>query len=88
MSGIFDALQPLLARSLHQLNRREALAFYFESEIPVKKRNPVVPYSEILAQAHAEMTIRLGLPVVEDAASLFASSISTCTMERFGASRT
>ncbi|KAJ7799981.1 hypothetical protein B0H14DRAFT_1698907 [Mycena olivaceomarginata] len=76
-SGIFDALQPLLARSLHRLNRREALAFYFESEIAAKKRNPAAPYSEILAQAHAEMTIRLGLPVVEDAASLFASSIST-----------
>ncbi|KAJ6595018.1 HAD-like domain-containing protein [Mycena vulgaris] len=74
-SGIFDALQPLLVRCPHRFERREALTFYFESEIEMKQRMPAAPYSEILTQAYTDMASRLGHPTTEDEASSFASSI-------------
>ncbi|KAJ7463636.1 HAD-like domain-containing protein, partial [Mycena latifolia] len=76
-SGIFDALQPLLAQAPRRLQRREALTFYFESETEVKQCMPTAPYPQILARAHSDMATRLGLVATEEQSSLFASSIAT-----------
>ncbi|KAJ7463617.1 HAD-like domain-containing protein [Mycena latifolia] len=73
-SGIFNALAPLLSRCPYRFERAEALSFYFESESGVKERN-AVPYSEILALAHTDMSKRLGLVPSNVESSVFASSI-------------
>ncbi|KAJ6617705.1 hypothetical protein B0H10DRAFT_2434330 [Mycena sp. CBHHK59/15] len=61
-SGIFDALKPLLAQSPYRFNRWEALSFYFESEVEVKRRTPSAPYSQILADSPKETPISLQVP--------------------------
>ncbi|KAJ7723005.1 HAD-like domain-containing protein [Mycena maculata] len=74
-TGIFEALEPLLAQCPHRFTRREALTFYFESEIEVKKRLPTSPYSEVLALSHEDMAMRLGLSSSTTQSSAFAASI-------------
>ncbi|KAJ7137540.1 hypothetical protein C8R43DRAFT_893508 [Mycena crocata] len=76
-SGIFAALQPLLARCTRTFDRQEALGFYFESETEEKKRTPTAPYSDILAAAYDDMTVRLGLQCSADERSAFVSSMFT-----------
>ncbi|KAJ7852967.1 hypothetical protein B0H13DRAFT_2581432 [Mycena leptocephala] len=39
-TGIFTALRPLLDRSPYEFDRHEALSFYFESEMEMKRRTP------------------------------------------------
>ncbi|KAJ7895312.1 hypothetical protein B0H13DRAFT_1624451 [Mycena leptocephala] len=74
--GILDALGPLLTRCPRQLDKHEALTFYFESEDEAEMWSPNAPYFSILAEAHEHMTIRLG-PTVAGGASAFASSLFT-----------
>ncbi|KAJ6617684.1 HAD-like domain-containing protein [Mycena sp. CBHHK59/15] len=76
-SGIFDALEPLLARSPYRFDRREALSFYFESEVEVKRRTPSAPYSQILADAHDDMALRLGLSLSPGESTVFAASAAS-----------
>ncbi|KAJ6617690.1 HAD-like domain-containing protein, partial [Mycena sp. CBHHK59/15] len=73
-SGIFDALKPLLAQSPYRFNRWEALSFYFESEVEVKRRTPSAPYSQILADSYADMALRLGLSLSVGESAVFAAS--------------
>ncbi|KAJ6582750.1 hypothetical protein B0H10DRAFT_1926518 [Mycena sp. CBHHK59/15] len=74
-SGIFNALTPLLARSSCRFERKEGLSFYFESESKVKEHQPTAPYLEVLAQAHNDMALRLGLTSTDEESSTFASSL-------------
>ncbi|KAJ7198336.1 hypothetical protein GGX14DRAFT_666626 [Mycena pura] len=74
-SGIFYALQPLLARSAYRFERHDALSHYFELESEVKKRTPTMPYFYILAQTYTEFALRLGLPCSHSESMSFASSI-------------
>ncbi|KAJ7439049.1 hypothetical protein B0H11DRAFT_1626196, partial [Mycena galericulata] len=74
-TGILTALQPLLVRCASRLDGSEALSFYFESELEVKRRIPTANYLEVLARSHEDMAMRLGLDVSDHASSLFASSI-------------
>ncbi|KAJ6517201.1 hypothetical protein C8R47DRAFT_1031721 [Mycena vitilis] len=74
-SGIFNALDPLFARSTFRFSRYEALSFYFETESEVKKALPHLPYPRILAQAYADMALRLGLTSTEKECSTFAASL-------------
>ncbi|KAJ6478079.1 hypothetical protein C8R47DRAFT_1288372 [Mycena vitilis] len=74
-TGIFDALGSLLSRCSHQLERREALSFYFESESEVKERQPSIHYLMILAEAHRNMALRLGISIIAAESSKFASSL-------------
>ncbi|KAJ7177440.1 HAD-like domain-containing protein [Mycena crocata] len=76
-SGIFAALQPLLARCTRTFDRQEALGFYFESETEEKKRTPAAPYLDILAAAYNDMSARLGLRCADDETSSFVSSMFT-----------
>ncbi|KAJ6478080.1 hypothetical protein C8R47DRAFT_1139300 [Mycena vitilis] len=74
-TGIFDALGSLLSRSSYQFERREALSFYFESESEVKERQPSIHYLLILAEAHRNMALRLGISITAAESSKFASSL-------------
>ncbi|KAJ7701181.1 hypothetical protein B0H17DRAFT_881396, partial [Mycena rosella] len=74
-SGIFNALQPLLARCPSRFERSEALSFYCEREGQVKEQTPATPYSEIMAQAYCDMCRRLGLAPSDAESSAFASFI-------------
>jgi FMN phosphatase YigB (HAD superfamily) len=68
----------LLDRSPYEFDRHEALSFYFESEMEMKRRTPGVPYAQILADSYGDVALRLGLtPHNRDAADalLFAQSV-------------
>ncbi|KAJ6517194.1 hypothetical protein C8R47DRAFT_960434 [Mycena vitilis] len=74
-SGIFKALEPLLARSPYGFVRTEALSFYSDVETDVKKRTPGLPYVRVLARAYADMAMRLGLAATDEESFVFACSL-------------
>ncbi|KAJ7152784.1 HAD-like domain-containing protein [Mycena filopes] len=75
-TGVFVALQRLLERSSFQFGRREALSFYFESEVEVKRRTPGARYAQILTEAYEDVALRLGIPLQDTSdSSFFAESI-------------
>ncbi|KAJ7154348.1 hypothetical protein C8R43DRAFT_1000910 [Mycena crocata] len=74
-TGIYNAIQPLFARSSHRFERPEALSFYLESEIDIKRCTPAAPYSEILAIAYHDVATRLNLTATTKESLRFASSI-------------
>ncbi|KAF7373448.1 hypothetical protein MSAN_00554500 [Mycena sanguinolenta] len=45
--GVFEALSPLLHRSPYEFDRNEAVSFYLESELEIKKRTPAAPYTHV-----------------------------------------
>ncbi|KAJ6576478.1 HAD-like domain-containing protein [Mycena vulgaris] len=75
-AGVYDALQPLLGRSTYNFNRREALSFYFESEMEMKRLNPEARYSQMLADTYEDVALRLGTtPETIAESAVFAQSI-------------
>ncbi|KAJ7852964.1 HAD-like domain-containing protein [Mycena leptocephala] len=75
-TGIFTALRPLLERSPYEFDRHEALSFYFESEMEMKRRTPGAPYAQILADTYGDVALRLGIAPHNAAdALLFAQSV-------------
>ncbi|KAJ7503517.1 HAD-like domain-containing protein [Mycena galericulata] len=74
-TGIFAALRTLLARSPYGFDRHEALSFYFESEMEMKRRTPGARYAQILAESYDDLALRLGIPPVSTGDALsFAQS--------------
>ena len=59
-SGIWTALRPLLASSRIGLPRQEVLAAFDRHEFSLGARNPELPYSEMLAQAHRALAKEWG----------------------------
>ncbi|KAK6978019.1 hypothetical protein R3P38DRAFT_2665536 [Favolaschia claudopus] len=73
-TGIFTALQPLLAGSTYRFERHEALSHYFELESEAKTRFPTMPYFNILAHTYAELALRLGHGCTPAESATFAVS--------------
>ncbi|KAJ6554466.1 HAD-like domain-containing protein [Mycena capillaripes] len=74
-TGIFTVLRPLLNRSSYGFSRDEALSFYFESEMEMKRRRPDAPYAEILANTYEDVALRLGIKFDATDALLFTKSV-------------
>ncbi|KAJ6554462.1 HAD-like domain-containing protein [Mycena capillaripes] len=74
-TGIFTALRPLLNRSSYGFSRREALSFFFESEMEMKYRAPGATYVQILADTYEDVALRLGITSGATDAFLFTQSV-------------
>ncbi|KAK5796123.1 hypothetical protein VI817_005408 [Penicillium citrinum] len=76
-SGIFAALQPLLANH-SQFTREQLLTEYHELEAKQQKLTPDMPYSQLLATVHPLLAERLGLPPPsKEASTTFGESVGT-----------
>ena len=73
-TGIWNALQPLLARSRKNLSRAEALSFYLdiEQQIKTSSSEPLL----LLRRSYEEFTLCLGLTCTTSESSAFAASLA------------
>ncbi|KAJ7155593.1 HAD-like domain-containing protein [Mycena filopes] len=74
-TGVFNALKPLLHRSVHRFDRNEALSFYLETELEARKHAPAAPYTEILAATYNDIALRLGMEPAAGESAAFAASL-------------
>lgn len=75
-TGIWDALQPLIATSDRlDITRREALATFSRHESEVQSEHPRMLYPDVLATVHRRMTEDLDLPVVAGLDTAFGGSV-------------
>jgi 2-haloacid dehalogenase len=75
-SGIWDALQPLIARSgRRDITRDEALARYARLESAQESATPSARYPEILRSVHRAFADELDLPTDDDLDGAFGASV-------------
>jgi 2-haloalkanoic acid dehalogenase type II len=60
-TGIWDALQPLLARNRGGVTRAQALAGFGTLENRIERESPNLPYPQVLAAVHAALARECGL---------------------------
>jgi 2-haloalkanoic acid dehalogenase type II len=60
-TGIWDALQPLLARNRGGFSRAQALAGFGALEDRIERESPALPYPQVLAAVHAALAREHGL---------------------------
>lgn len=74
-SGIYAALQPLLAKAATPLSRDAALETFARHESAQEAETPGMIYSELLAQVHRRLAAELGLPATEEEHRRFGASV-------------
>jgi 2-haloacid dehalogenase len=74
-TGIWNALQPLLAGHDHQITREDALAAFGKVEPDVEHAMPHLLYREILERVHGELARLWHLPSSQDLDRQFGESI-------------
>jgi 2-haloalkanoic acid dehalogenase type II len=74
-TGIWDALQPLIAANGSGPGRAEVLAVFGELEAAEERRRPGAPYPEILAGSHRGVAERFGLTTNDAIDAEFGASI-------------
>ena len=75
-SGIWTALQPLLARTGAPLGREGALAAFAELESRQEAATPGLRYAALLAAVHGGLARRWGVKAKEEENRRFAASVS------------
>ncbi|RPH97826.1 MAG: haloacid dehalogenase [Lysobacterales bacterium] len=60
-TGIWDALQPLLARNRGGVSRAQALAGFGALEDRIERESPTLPYPQVLAAVHSALAQEHGL---------------------------
>lgn len=60
-TGIWDALQPLLARNRGGVSRAQALAGFGTLEDRIERESPTLPYPQVLAAVHSALAQEHGL---------------------------
>ena len=60
-TGIWDALQPLLARNRSGVSRAQALAGFGTLEDRIERESPTLPYPQVLAAVHSALAQEHGL---------------------------
>ncbi len=74
-TGIYDALQPLLARHASGLTRDQALEIYARHESDQQERTPAMPYSQLLSEVYKRLANEWAIPVTNAQANIFGASI-------------
>jgi 2-haloalkanoic acid dehalogenase type II len=74
-SGIWNALQPLIAANRADADRTELLAEYAKQEVAQEKATPSMPYSELLTLVHHNLAGALGLATGENLDRRFGESV-------------
>ncbi|MHB8815467.1 MAG: HAD family hydrolase [Steroidobacteraceae bacterium] len=74
-SGVWTALRPLLTSGRVGLPRCEVLAAFDRHESGLEERNPKLPYSEILAEAHRALAREWGILCSDAEHTVFGRSV-------------
>ncbi|MDX1379610.1 MAG: HAD hydrolase-like protein [Xanthomonadales bacterium] len=74
-TGIWDAVQPLLARHGGGLTRDRALAGFGSHESRIQAERPTLPYPDVLAAVHAELAASTGLVTTAELDCDFGRSV-------------
>ena len=74
-TGIWSGLQPLLTDNAADIDRSTALTVFGEIEADAETAYPRRLYTEILAQVHHGLALRLGLETRDDLDAAFAASV-------------
>ncbi|MBV8614376.1 MAG: haloacid dehalogenase type II [Acetobacteraceae bacterium] len=74
-SGLWAALQPVLARSAAPPAREAALERFAEAETRVQAEAPALRYADVLAEVHRRLSDAWGAVPDAEAASRFAASV-------------
>jgi 2-haloacid dehalogenase len=74
-SGIFTALQPLLARSGQSLSRDAALETFAQHESAQEEETPALVYAELLATVHRRLAKAWNVTVTESDHARFGASV-------------
>jgi 2-haloacid dehalogenase len=74
-SGIWTALQPLLARAGSGLARDDALAAFARHESAQEAETPGLLYSELLARVHRGLAAEWGIPATAEEDRAFGGSV-------------
>ncbi len=74
-SGLWTALQPLLARCPDPPAREEALARFASMELAVQAEHPAMAYSDVLAEAHRRLAAAWGTKADSEEARRFGASV-------------
>lgn len=74
-TGIWDALQPLLARHGGGLARHRALADFGRHESRIQAERPTLQYPEVLAAVHADLAAANGLETTAELDRAFGQSV-------------
>lgn len=74
-TGIWTALQPLLAADDAGVGRSDALVAFAVLETEQESTTPTLPYPEILASVHKSLASRLGLDTSDDLDRAFGASV-------------
>lgn len=76
-SGIWSALQPLLAQTGGGRGREEALAAFARIETELEAATPKTLYADLLAEVHRRLAAGWGIAAGEDMHRAFGGSIAT-----------
>jgi 2-haloalkanoic acid dehalogenase type II len=74
-TGLFTALQPLLAQSGIGLGREAALAAFAEREAAQQAATPAMPYTALLGVVHGQLAAAWGVAADPEADARFGASI-------------
>ena len=74
-TGIWDAMQPLMAANGADIERGEGLAAYARAESSAQAEHPGMVYPQILARAHRAMAAELGLKTNDELDMAFGASL-------------
>ena len=74
-SGIYNALQPLLAKAASPLARDKALETFARHESAQEAETPGMIYSDLLAKVHGRVADELGLAATEEEHRRFGASV-------------
>lgn len=74
-SGIYQGLQPLLAKHHTSLERDAALEIYARHEADQEELTPDMPYSQLLSVVYQRLANEWGIPVTRVEANTFGASV-------------
>jgi 2-haloacid dehalogenase len=74
-SGLFAALQPLLARAGSSLSREAVLTTFAQHESRQQAATPAMRYSELLGDVHAQLARAWGVAPVAEESHAFGASV-------------
>jgi len=74
-TGIWDAMQPLLAADAADIEREDALAAFARAESSAQSAHPGMIYPQVLAHAHQAMAAEFGLKTSDKLDATFGQSL-------------
>ena len=74
-TGIFSALQPLVARAFHAKTRDQVLENFARHEAAQEEETPAMPYSQLLVVVYRRLAREWGIAVSNKEANIFGASV-------------